>query len=48
VRYPPSGFHYILFPYMMAFFGTFNSTELLFMPKVDDRHGCGVAMSSGA
>jgi sec-independent protein translocase protein TatC len=28
--------HYILFPAMMAFFGTFNSTELTFMPRLED------------
>jgi len=28
--------HYILFPAMMAFFGTFSSTDLTFMPRVED------------
>jgi sec-independent protein translocase protein TatC len=28
--------HYILFPYLIAFFGTFNSTDLAFMPRVED------------
>ena len=28
--------HYILFPYMIAFFGTFNSPDLSFMPKVEE------------
>jgi sec-independent protein translocase protein TatC len=28
--------HYIAFPYMMAFFATFNTPELIFMPKLDD------------
>jgi Tat protein translocase TatC len=28
--------HYIVFPYMMAFFGTFNSPTLAFMPRVED------------
>lgn len=28
--------HYIVFPYMMAFFGTFNSPDLTFMPRVED------------
>ena len=28
--------HYILFPYMIAFFGTFNSPDLAFMPRVEE------------
>src|SRR5438477_20576 len=28
--------HYIVFPYMIAFFGTFSSATLVFMPKVED------------
>src|SRR3984893_16086127 len=28
--------HYILFPYMIAFFGTFNSPDLAFMPRLED------------
>jgi len=28
--------HYIAFPYMMAFFATFNTPELLFLPKLSD------------
>src|SRR3984957_11562845 len=28
--------HYIVFPYMMAFFGTFSSPNLAFMPRVED------------
>jgi sec-independent protein translocase protein TatC len=28
--------HYIAFPYMMAFFASFNTPELLFMPKIAD------------
>jgi sec-independent protein translocase protein TatC len=28
--------HYIVFPYMMAFFGTFNSPDLTFAPRVED------------
>jgi sec-independent protein translocase protein TatC len=28
--------HYILFPSMIAFFGTFNSTDLQFLPRVED------------
>ena len=27
--------HYIMFPWMMAFFGSFNTEDLLFMPKLD-------------
>ena len=28
--------HYIAFPYMMAFFATFNTPDLLFRPRLDD------------
>ena len=28
--------HYVLFPAMMAFFGTFNSPKMKFMPRVED------------
>jgi sec-independent protein translocase protein TatC len=28
--------HYIVFPYMIAFFGTFSSPDLTFLPKLDD------------
>ena len=28
--------HYIAFPYMMAFFASFNTPDLLFMPRLDD------------
>lgn len=28
--------HYIAFPYMMAFFASFNTPDLQFMPKLDD------------
>src|SRR5258708_24536883 len=28
--------HYIAFPYMMAFFASFNTPDLVFMPKIDD------------
>jgi sec-independent protein translocase protein TatC len=27
--------HYIMFPWMMAFFASFNTTDLKFMPKLD-------------
>jgi sec-independent protein translocase protein TatC len=28
--------HYILFPYLIAFFGTFSSPDLAFMPRLED------------
>ncbi len=28
--------HFIAFPYMMAFFASFNTPDLLFMPRIDD------------
>ena len=28
--------HYILFPYLIAFFGTFHSADLTFMPRLDE------------
>lgn len=28
--------HYVVFPYMIAFFGTFSSPDLVFMPRVAD------------
>jgi sec-independent protein translocase protein TatC len=28
--------HYIVFPYMIAFFGTFSSPDLTFMPRIED------------
>jgi len=28
--------HYVAFPYMMAFFASFNTPDLVFMPKIDD------------
>src|SRR2546423_7622408 len=31
--------HYIAFPYLMKFFGTFNTPDLAFMPKLDDVFG---------
>jgi sec-independent protein translocase protein TatC len=31
--------HYIAFPYLMAFFGTFNSPDLAFLPKLEDVFG---------
>jgi sec-independent protein translocase protein TatC len=31
--------HYIAFPYLMAFFGSFNTPDLAFMPKLEDVFG---------
>ena len=31
--------HYIAFPFMMAFFGSFNTADLAFMPKLEDVFG---------
>src|SRR6185436_7296586 len=31
--------HYVSFPFMMAFFASFNSSELAFMPRLDDVFG---------
>src|SRR5712692_2407261 len=31
--------HYIAFPFMMAFFASFNTVDLAFMPKLDDVFG---------
>jgi sec-independent protein translocase protein TatC len=31
--------HYIAFPFMMAFFGSFNTPDLAFMPKLEDVFG---------
>jgi sec-independent protein translocase protein TatC len=31
--------HYVAFPFMMAFFGSFNTPELAFMPKLEDVFG---------
>jgi len=28
--------HYVLFPFLIAFFGTFNSSDLAFMPRLED------------
>jgi len=28
--------HFVVFPYMMLFFGTFSTPQLLFMPRVED------------
>jgi sec-independent protein translocase protein TatC len=39
--------HYVMFPAMLAFFGTFSSTELQFMPKIRDTFGLYVKMLMG-
>lgn len=39
--------HYIVFPYMIAFFGTFSSSELTFMPQVSDVFGLYLKMLGG-
>jgi sec-independent protein translocase protein TatC len=31
--------HYVAFPYLMKFFGTFNTPDLAFMPKLEDVFG---------
>jgi sec-independent protein translocase protein TatC len=31
--------HYVMFPYMLAFFGTFNNASLTFMPTLDSVFG---------
>ena len=39
--------HYIVFPYMMIFFGTFSSADLVFMPRIEDSFGLYVKMLIG-
>src|SRR3954464_2432810 len=39
--------HYVAFPFMMAFFASFNTTELEFMPKLDDVFGLYTKMLIG-
>src|SRR3954464_13836247 len=39
--------HYIAFPFMMAFFGSFNTADLAFMPKLDDVFGLYTKMLLG-
>ncbi len=36
--------HYVLFPYMIAFFGTFSSPDLAFMPQVSNVFGLYIKM----
>jgi sec-independent protein translocase protein TatC len=39
--------HYIVFPYMISFFGTFSSTDLTFLPKLSDVFGLYTKMILG-
>jgi len=39
--------HYIAFPFMMAFFASFNTPDLAFMPKLDDVFGLYTKMLIG-
>src|SRR5215831_6270385 len=39
--------HYISFPYMMVFFASFNTSELTFMPRLDDVFGLYTKMLIG-
>lgn len=39
--------HFILFPYMIAFFGTFSSVDMQFMPQVSDVFGLYLKMLGG-
>ena len=39
--------HYIAFPFMMAFFASFNTAELAFMPKLEDVFGLYTKMLIG-
>src|SRR3954471_9461067 len=39
--------HYIAFPFMMAFFASFNTPDLAFMPKLDDVFGLYTKMLLG-
>jgi len=39
--------HYIVFPYMIAFFGTFSTTDLEFLPRVEDTFDLYVKMLLG-
>jgi len=32
--------HYIAFPYMMAFFASFNTPDLQFLPRLEDVSTC--------
>jgi sec-independent protein translocase protein TatC len=39
--------HYIVFPYMIAFFGTFSSADVAFLPRVEDTFDLYVKMLLG-
>jgi sec-independent protein translocase protein TatC len=39
--------HYVAFPFMMKFFASFNTTELAFMPRLDDVFGLYTKMLIG-
>ena len=39
--------HYVLYPSMIAFFGTFNSPDLAFMPRVEDAFDLYLKMMGG-
>ena len=39
--------HYIVFPYMIAFFGTFSSTDVEFLPRVETTFDLYVKMVLG-
>ena len=39
--------HYIAFPYMISFFGSFHTTQLTFMPRLDDVFGLYTKMLIG-
>jgi sec-independent protein translocase protein TatC len=39
--------HYIAFPFMMAFFASFNGVDLVFMPKVEDTFEMYLKMALG-
>jgi sec-independent protein translocase protein TatC len=39
--------HYIVFPYMIAFFGTFSSSDLAFMPRIENTFDLYVKMLIG-
>ncbi|MDR1991010.1 MAG: twin-arginine translocase subunit TatC [Acidobacteriaceae bacterium] len=39
--------HYVAFPYLIVFFGTFNSSDLVFMPKLEDVFGLYTQMLLG-
>ncbi|MEQ1869469.1 MAG: twin-arginine translocase subunit TatC [Vicinamibacterales bacterium] len=39
--------HYVAFPFIMAFFGSFNSADLRFMPRLDDVFGLYTKMLIG-